>query len=363
MSEAPDKDSKTEEATEKRREQALESGNVPVSREMSHLGFVCAVMAIVAWMSVAASSRVAGVLATFIERPHEFQLDAAADVSALLRAILAGTLPLLAPLPAALIVTGVAFQVLQTPLRLSWKRLVPKAERISMASGWKRIVSATGLVELGKGILKHGFLGAVIALFVTSHAASLQEALLAEPRQLPALLAAAAMSVLVPASVGVAVLAVADMLFSRFSWSRRLRMTRQEVRDETKQSEGDQILAHRRRSIARSRIRKMMISGAPRATLVVANPTHYAVALRYVLSEGGAPMVVAKGQDLIALQIRRIAKEHGIPVVEDKALARSLYSAVEINQAVPREFYAAIASIMLMLRKAGNRHVVQALEA
>lgn len=362
MSQAPDKDSKTEEATEKRREEAIDSGNVPISREMSHLGFVLALMAIIAWMSLAASSRIAGSLSSFIEHPQQFRLNSAADVSLLLRAILGEILPLVAPLPMLLIVTGVLFQVLQTPFRFSWKRLMPKAERISIASGWKRIASASGFVELAKGILKLGFLGGVGALFVSTHSAALQDALYIQPQQLPSLLTATTIAVLVPASAGIAVMAAADVLFSRFSWARRLRMTRQEVKDEAKQSEGDQAMSHRRRAIARSRLRKMMISGTPRATLVVTNPTHFAVALRYMRSEGGTPTVVAKGQDLLALQIRRVAQEHGIPIVEDRALARSLYSAVEINQAIPQEFYAAVANILLMLRKIGNRHIARSLE-
>ena len=362
MAEAPDKDSKTEEATEKRREEALESGNVPVSRELSYLGFVCALMGIVTWMSLAASARMAGVLATFIDRPYEFRLESAADVAALLHALLREMLPHLAPLPVVLLLTGVAVQVVQTPLRFSWKRIAPKADRISIASGWKRIVSSTGLVELAKGLLKLGLLGLVGAVFVAAHGGALQEALYVPPQQLPRRLIAGVMAVLAPACIGIALIATADVLFSRYAWSRRLRMTRQEVRDEAKHSEGDQFLAHRRRAIGRGRIRKMMISGAPRATLVVANPTHYAVALRYVRAEGGAPTVVAKGQDLIARHIRRIAEEQGIPIVEDKALARSLYAAVEINQPIPQEFYAAVANLMLILRKTGNRHVVKALD-
>lgn len=362
MSDAPDKDSKTEQATEKRREEALDRGNTPVSREVSHLGFVFALMAAGAWMALGASGRISAVLTAFVERPGEIHLRSAADVSLLLRALIQELAPLLAPLPVVIVATGLLFQAMQTPFRFSWKRIEPQASRISMAQGWKRIASVMGLADLAKGLLKLGFLGGVGAWYLLTPHETLRFSLDMPFRSLPSLIVAACAAVLMPVAIAVAFLAISDLAFTRMTWARNLRMTRQEVRDEAKQAEGDQALAFRRRSIARARVRQMMITSVPRATLVVANPTHFAVALRYVRSEGGAPLVVAKGRDVLALQIRRIAEENGIPVVEDKGLARSLYAAVEVNQAISKEFYAAIANIMLMLRRIGNRHVTKSLE-
>jgi flagellar biosynthetic protein FlhB len=145
-------------------------------------------------------------------------------------------------------------------------------------------------------------------------------------------------------------LLIFDFPVAHVLWRRSLRMAPQEIKDERKQSEGDPHMKARRRSIARSRARQRMLKGVPRATVVIANPTHFSVALRYVRSEGGAPRVVAKGQDLIALSIRRIAEENGIPIIEDKALARSLYAKVEVDQMIPVEFYRAIAEIMIRLQ-------------
>jgi flagellar biosynthetic protein FlhB len=145
------------------------------------------------------------------------------------------------------------------------------------------------------------------------------------------------------------VLVAADLVWTRIFWLRDLKMTRQEVKDEMKQVDGDPIVKARLRSLARDRARKRMIAGVPRATFVVANPTHFAVALRYVKEEGGAPLVVAKGQDLIALKIRAIAAEHDIPIIEDKLLARSLYKAVEVDKMIPPEFYKAIAEVVFFL--------------
>lgn len=139
-------------------------------------------------------------------------------------------------------------------------------------------------------------------------------------------------------------------------------MTRQEVKDELKQMQGDPVLKARMRSLARDRSRRRMIAAVPKATVVIANPTHYAVALRYVREESGAPMVIAKGQDLIALKIRQTAEEHGIPVVEDKLLARSLYESVEVDKLIPPEFYKAVAEIILFLMVRGGNAASRAMK-
>jgi flagellar biosynthetic protein FlhB len=123
-------------------------------------------------------------------------------------------------------------------------------------------------------------------------------------------------------------------------------MTRQEIKDEMKQAEGDPLVKARLRSLARDRARRRMITAVPRATVVITNPTHYAIALKYDRETGGAPLVVAKGADLVALRIREIAAKHDIPIVEDKPLARAMYDAVEVDQWIPAEFYRAVAKIL-----------------
>ena len=362
MSEQDDKDSKTEDPTEKRREEALDSGNTPVSREMANFGFALSIAAICSWMTLSACERIASVLSAFIERPDEFQLTVSADVSVLLRSLLVELAPALAPVPIILIIVAIFAHALQTPIRWSSKRLVPKISRISPSAGWQRIVSSTGLVELSKGLLKLGTLGAIAVWYFSIKHNLLHQAVSTPIQILPSMIVEAFVDVLVCVVIAAAAMAAGDIVFTRANWIRNLRMTKHEVRQEAKQSEGDQTLIHRRRSIARRRVQKMMITAAPRATLVVVNPTHFAVALRYERAEGNTPVVVAKGQDLLALQIRRIANEHDIPVVEDRGLARSLYAAVDVNQAIPQEFYAAVANILIMLRKIGNRRVLRALE-
>ena len=165
------------------------------------------------------------------------------------------------------------------------------------------------------------------------------------------------MKLLAAVSVATIVIVAADLVWSRVSWRRELRMTRQELKDEFRQSEGDPLVKARLRSLARDRARRRMIAAVPRATLVVVNPTHYRGGAALLREEGGAPVVVAKGQDLIALKIREMAEEHDVPIVEDKPLARSLYDAVEVDQMIPPEFYKAVAEIIHFLQTTGSAKV------
>jgi flagellar biosynthetic protein FlhB len=155
-----------------------------------------------------------------------------------------------------------------------------------------------------------------------------------------------AITIFVIVLISTAVLSVVDIFASRHFWYEDLRMSKQEIKDEMKQSDGDPAVKARQRSLARDRARKRMIAEVPRATLVIANPTHYAVALRYDADETGAPMVVAMGQDLIALKIREIAEAHDIPVFEDPPLARSMFAQVSLDTLIPPEFYKAVAELI-----------------
>ena len=168
-----------------------------------------------------------------------------------------------------------------------------------------------------------------------------------------------AVQILVAIVFVMAVIASADFVWSRFHLKRDLRMSKQEVKDELKQSEGDPIVKSRLRSLARDRARRRMMTAVPNATLVIANPTHFSIALRYVRDQDAAPVVLAKGQDLVALRIREIAKEHNIPIFEDVALARSMYKQVSVDSVIPSQFYQAVAELVRVVysNKAERRRV------
>ena len=212
-----------------------------------------------------------------------------------------------------------------------------------------------GQIEFLKAFAKFLLVSVVIAIVLSNDLQSVIQTLFIEPAAVGSLTLGMISRLIAGSLVAFGVLTAGDLVWSRFRWRRDLRMTKQEVKDEFKQAEGDPFFKAKRRSLALDRSRRRMIAAVPKATLVIANPTHYAIALRYVREEGGAPVVIAKGQDLIALKIREIAENNNIPVIEDKALARSMYDHVEVSQLIPAEFYKAVAELIHFLQSRGSR--------
>jgi flagellar biosynthetic protein FlhB len=357
MSEAPDKDSKTEEPTEKKQRDAMERGNVPFSREAATLASLLGILVISSFFLVGGVAHINLSLRRLIDNPGGFSLDNGADAVRLFEAIGLDAARLLVPVVIVLATAGILASFLQNAPSMVLERIQPQLSRISIGKGWKRLFGVQGQVEFLKSLFKLAAVCLLGLLVLRSAQHDLLNSMFMEPGALPGLVWSMTNRLLSTVAVATVVLVAADLVWSRLFWHRELRMTRQELKDEMKQADGDPIVKSRLRSLARDRMRKRMIAAVPRATLVITNPTHYAVALRYVREEGGAPLVVAKGQDLIALKIREIAAEHGIPVIENKTLARSLYKAVEVDKMIPPEFYKAVAEIVFYLfaRKAQTR--------
>jgi flagellar biosynthetic protein FlhB len=257
----------------------------------------------------------------------------------------------LAPAIAIVLFLGVAGHVGQNAPRFVLDRIMPDLSRISPMRGFTRLFSARGLTEFVKSVIKLAAIGGVVALILSAQRAMLLSAMFADAADLPERLLWLCTRATAAVALCVLVLAGADLTWTRIHWRRDLRMSRHEVKEELRQAEGDRFMKARFRSLRLARMRKRMLKAVPRATMVVVNPTHYAVAMRYLRSEGGAPLVLAKGVDLIALKIREIALEHNIPIIEDKPLARSLYDAVAVDAAIPAEFYRAVAEIVHMIQE------------
>jgi flagellar biosynthetic protein FlhB len=359
MAEEPDKESKTEEPTEKKVRDAYERGFVPSSREAAILASLLGVLVIASFFLVGGTAHLNSSLARLIDNPGGWSLENSADAVALFHAIGMEASRLLIPVVAVLATAGIASSILQNAPRIVFERVRPQLARLSISKGWQRLFGKQGQVEFVKAVFK---LVAIVVLgFILLRSAQheVANAMVMEPAALPALILSLATRLVSAVAVAAVVLVAADIVWARLFWHGELKMTRQEVKDELKQADGDPIVKARMRSLARDRLRKRMIAAVPKATLVIANPTHYAVALRYVREEGGAPVVVAKGLDLVALRIREVAAAHGIPVIENKSLAQSLYKSVEVDKMIPPEFYKAVAEIVfyVMSRQARTRPV------
>lgn len=356
MSEQPDDDSKTEEATSKKIEDAVAKGNVPFAREAPVFTSMVGMLLVMVFVSIDSARRLAAIFARLIENPGLWSFSAGEDTVLLLYSLIRHIGELLFPIIGILLLAGLAGSVFQNPPNIAPERIRPKWSKLSLREGWKRLFGFQGQIEFVKSLFKFTLVATVAAILLRTASGDVVAAMFVDPFQMPAMILTLVMQLLGAICIATMLLAGADLVWSRHIWRHKLRMTRQEVKDEHKQTDGDPLVKARLRSLAWDRQRKRMISSVPFATLVITNPTHYAIALRYVRDEGGAPVVLAKGQDLIALKIREVAAEHSIPVIEDKPLARSMYDLVEVDQMIPAEFYQAVAELIFYLNeRAANR--------
>lgn len=348
MSEDDDKHNKTEEATEQKIRSALDKGNVPFSREAPLLAGMFSFLLIAVFLVVPVGRKLTFLLHELIDRPEDWQLNNAQDVVQLFNLLILNVAVAFAPIFTIIPIAGVAASVLQNTPRFVGNRIRPQVSRMSPFKGWKRIFGRSGQVDFLKSAFKFLGVSAIVSL-VFFGADLFSGALAADPAALPEYLRSNIVRLLSANILAVLLIASLDLVWSRIRWRKELRMTKQEVKDERKQAEGDPLAKSRMRSLARDRTRRRMIAAVPTATLIVTNPTHFSVALRYRPSIDAAPLVIAKGQNLIAQKIREIAAANSIPAFEDVALARALYKQAKIDQMIAPEFYKAVAELIRII--------------
>lgn len=278
----PERDSKTEEATEKRLREAIEKGNVPVSREAAAFASLAAFLLAGFLFLRDGAHRLLDVLSRMLDDPGGWSLRNGGDAALLFRATLESCAIFVGPTLTLILVLGLVASFAQNPPRIVLERLKPDLSRISPASGWSRLLGMRGQIEFGKATFKLAAMTIILGLLIRSEQQAVLAIMLGDPRDIPDRLFATVMKLLSAMTVATGMLVTADLVWSRLSWRRDLRMTRQEVKEEFKEVEGDPMVKARQRSIALSRARKRMMAAVPKATLVIANPTHYAVALRYM---------------------------------------------------------------------------------
>jgi flagellar biosynthetic protein FlhB len=342
--EAEDDASKTEEPTGKRLDEAREKGQVAATRELNHwmmfmgatLGF--AFLGTYMWRNLTATMR------PFIERPHEFTLEGGGMQQVIAFALMEPMKALL-PFLAVLMIAAIASQILQNGFLVSAESLIPKFSKISPANGFKRLFSFNSVFEFLKGLIKITIVGSVCWFTLKGEVDDLSRFVEYELVDIGRVMLALAMKVMVAVISVMTIIAGLDYLYQRFQHFKRLRMSKQEIKDEYKQSEGDPVVKGRIKQLRMERARRRMMTAIPQATVVVTNPTHYAVALRYD-EKTAAPICVAKGVDLVAQKIREVATDNEVPIVENRPLARALYASVEIDDEIPPEHYKAVAEVI-----------------
>jgi flagellar biosynthetic protein FlhB len=342
---------KSEDPTAKRLEDAIKRGDVAKSQEVN-TWFLLLGATIAFFMFGSASANQLAVAF----RDVLGNLHLATDPSLVTRAILrlCGQVgAAVGPVLAILVVAAIAGNAIQHRLLWTTEPLAPKLNRISIVAGAKRIFSKQAMVQFAKGLLKLAIVGSVIYTIGASEIERMGLLINGEIALSVGVTFTLALKIMAAVTAIMALVAAADYLWQKHSWYERQRMSVREVREEYKEQEGDPTIKAKLRQIRQSRSRKRMMSEVPEATVVVMNPTHFAVALKY--EQGmGAPICVAKGQDNVALKIREVAYRHAVPVVQNPPLARALFKAVDVDQEIPVEHYKAVAELIGYVMKLRN---------
>ena len=336
---------KTEQATPKRREDARRKGQVARSSELSSIAILAT-----------------GLLALSGLGPYMFDQLGVFMVDALTSGMtveinstnlylhtgswVLGYARIIVPIVALLVVAALGVNYAQVGVLFTLQPLTPKAERISPFSGIKRIFSSKGLVELSKSLFKIGAVVYMTYLTISADMNNLVAYMDMGVGQIFTLSGDITLTLAFRIVLLLLIMAILDYSFQRWDYEKNLRMTRQEVREEVKQQEGDPMIRSRVRNLQREMSQQRMMDDVMTADVVVTNPTHVAVALKYDMENMPAPLVVAKGQRLVAQRIKEIARDAGIPLVENKPLARALFKVVQIGDEIPEDLFKAVAQVL-----------------
>jgi flagellar biosynthetic protein FlhB len=330
---------RTEAATPRRLQKAREEGRVPVSREVTSFAVLGATALVLAMVAPASARLLAVRLAGLLEGAHE------ADPLVALRAGTMASLAAAAPFALAALLAGVASVLLQTGFLLNPGALSPDLSRLSPMKGLKRVFGITTLLDTGKATLKAAAAGVAMLAVLKDAWPELRMAMFWTTPGLLSRSTGLLLRMLLAVLVVQGVVALLDFAIVWFKHAREMRMSREDIRQEMRESEGDPLVKGRLRQMRMQRARRRMMAQVPKAAVVVTNPTHYAVALAYDRAAGGAPRVIAKGVDAVAARIRAVAEESKIPLVANPPLARALWR-VELDTEIPAEHFQAVAEII-----------------
>ena len=339
---------RTEEATPRRREEVREKGQVAKSCELASVAVLGASLVYFYFGASGLMTRImdmmkahfirAGSLTLTIDTLPSFVIEMALQSSAIL-----------APFLIMVVVAGLAANLLQVGFMFSPKSIAPKFSKIDPLKGFERMFSLRSLSELVKSVLKIIIIAMVAWLTVRSEIASTLPLMDQDANAILIYISRVSFKILAMTCWVLLALAVLDYVYQKWEFERSIKMTKQEIRDENKQTEGDPLIKSRIRRLQREAARKRMMAAVPKADVVITNPQHLAVALHYAPEKMNAPVVVAKGADFMAAKIREIAASHRIPIIENKPLAHLLYRLVQLDQAIPETLYKAVAEILALV--------------
>ena len=358
MAEEANTDQKTEEPSAKRIQDAEGKGNFAHSRELTS-AFVLLSAILAFAMAGAFSTR--HLMATWhhlFTQIHVIQPNLK-DMRELLAWVMDNSFTVLSPILFSIMLGGVLANLVQTGgIRFSMHPLLPRFHKMNPWNGFKRLFSRNSLMELFKSVFKVSLISLIAYLTIKGRFDEIPPMMGKSVGQILIFMGDMMLEIMIQVLVAMIFLAFLDYLFQRFTYLKNLRMTKQEVKDERKDTEGNPQIKQRVRAAQMEMMKRRMMSAVPEADVVITNPTHISVAIQYDQENSDAPVVVAKGKGVIAEKIRELAKVHDIPIVEDKSLARLLFKMVEIGQIIPANLYKAVAEILAYVYRLKGKSLV-----
>ena len=345
---------KTEPATPKRREEARKKGQVGKSREIPSLAVLAGGTLFFFFGGHLMATDLKEIMINALGSVASVS-DGDFDIVYFVKQSIHAYLAVMLPVMAIVSLIAILSNYLQTGPIWSVEPLAPKASKINPVEGAKRIFSKRSLAELLKSIFKILIIGWAVFSLMKGELDHLIQLAYEDKFQIISYMCSTSFNLLARACFIIALLAVLDFLYQKWEFEQSIKMTKQEVKEEFKQTEGDPLIKSRIRTLQREMARKRMMEEVKKADVVITNPQHLSIALRYDSSKMRAPMVVAKGADKIAFKIREIAKAHEVPLVENRTLAQNLYKTVDIGEEIPSAFYQAVAEILAYVYKLKNK--------
>lgn len=348
---------KTEEATTQRREDFRRRGHVVQTRELASvlllMGFATCV-----WMMgrffmghIFESYRMAY---TYITPAMDKE-----GMVPLMGHMLVSSLWVLVPIFLMAVIVAFGSSILQIGFLFSEEALSPNLDKINPLEGFKRLFSLKSLVEGAKSLLKLAVIGYTAYYILADSVETLPRLGFLAPIQILEYIAAQVFRLIMGTGGVLFFIAVSDYFFQRYQLEKQMMMSKQEIRDEVKTREGDPLIKARIRKVQKEVAQRRMMADVPKADVIITNPTHLAIALKYQPEKYAAPVILAKGADEVAKRIREMALEHGIPIVENKPLARTIYKTLEIGQVIPRELFAAVAEVLAYVFKLKRKKLMR----
>ena len=350
MADEEQKDDRTLPASQRRREQAREKGDVTKSREIISAAMILGGAFWIYFMGEVSVTRFIGIASSVwaLALPAPTSPE---NLHYLILTLMQSTLWIIVPIVGFFCVIAVAASVGQYGFLWTGEGLTPHWNRLDAFAGFSRIFSLNALFEFGKTFFKFLVIGFIVYNITKKEIPALLVSIQLAPNTILMDIARVVTRLLFYSGLVVAVIGAADYGFQWWEHEKKLRMTPQEMKEELRQTEGNPLVKARVRSIQRQMARKRMMTEVPKAAVIITNPTHLAIALAYDANSMGAPRVVAKGAGFIAQRIREMAVEHGIPLVENKPLAQTLYKTVSLGGSIPSDLYRAVAEILVYVYK------------